>query len=77
MGDIAAAFPISRPAVSKHLRVLEQARLVTHHAAGTRHVYALRPEGFGAARAWLDAFWPEALSRFAALAEQSWSEGDV
>jgi DNA-binding transcriptional ArsR family regulator len=72
VGDIAARFPISRPAISKHLRILEQAQLVSHSPSGTRHLFRLEGSGFDAARSWLDRFWPEALQRYAALAEQTW-----
>jgi DNA-binding transcriptional ArsR family regulator len=76
VGEIAARFPISRPAVSKHLRILEEARLVGHTPSGTRHLFHLAEEGFDAARGWLDRFWPDALQRYAALAEQTWSPAD-
>jgi DNA-binding transcriptional ArsR family regulator len=74
VGDIAARFPISRPAISKHLRILEEARLVGHDASGTRHVFRLEGGGFDAARVWLDRFWPEALERFATLVESDLGE---
>ena len=74
VGAIAAQLPVSRPAVSQHLRVLEEAHLVSHRAQGRQNVYELDRSGFVAARAWLDAFWTEALDRFAALAEESWEE---
>jgi len=66
---IAAELPVSRPAVSKHLRLLGRAKLVEHEAEGVRNVFRLRPEGFEAARRWLDGFWDEALQRFALVAE--------
>lgn len=62
---------ISRPAVSRHLKVLEQAELVTFERVGTRNVYRLEPTGFAEARAVLDAFWDEALDRFRLLAENT------
>lgn len=68
VGEIAAQLPISRPAVSKHLRVLERADLVTHRSQGNRNLFRLDPTGFDAARHWLDAFWNEALARLAAAA---------
>ncbi|MGF1467352.1 MAG: ArsR/SmtB family transcription factor [Sandaracinaceae bacterium] len=69
VGEIADRLPISRPAVSKHLRVLEEASLVQHERRGNRHVFRLDRQGFAAARRWLDAFWDEALDRFRAVAE--------
>lgn len=64
VGELAAELPVSRPAVSQHLRVLEDAGLVSHRRQGTRHLYELDPAGVGALRAWVDAFWNEALARF-------------
>jgi DNA-binding transcriptional ArsR family regulator len=69
VGDLADDLPVSRPAVSQHLRVLEEARLVTHRKNGTRHLYELDSAGVGALREWVDAFWSEALARFKAAAE--------
>ena len=69
VGDIASQLPISRPAVSKHLRVLERAGLVEHSPRGTRNIFQLRPAGFDAARAYLDSFWDQALASFQRLAE--------
>jgi DNA-binding transcriptional ArsR family regulator len=69
VGELAAALPVSRPAVSQHLRVLEDARLVTHSKSGTRHLYELDSAGVGVLRAWVDGFWNEALARFKAAAE--------
>ncbi|MCA9656187.1 MAG: winged helix-turn-helix transcriptional regulator [Myxococcales bacterium] len=71
VGEIAAALPVSRPAVSKHLRILEQAELVAHDRQGTRNLFRLERRGFDAARRWLDAFWDEALARFVMLAENT------
>jgi DNA-binding transcriptional ArsR family regulator len=75
VGRIAARLPISRPAVSQHLRVLERARLVRHRVDGTRHVYAIDDAGLEALRAWLDAFWDDALARFKEAAEREGSTG--
>ena len=69
VGEIAAELPVSRPAVSKHLRVLEAASLVSFEVDGNRNVYALAPDGAAQARRFLDAFWSEALPRFAMVAE--------
>lgn len=69
VGEIAEVLPISRPAVSKHLRLLEQAELVRHVPQGTRNVFHLQAAGFERGKQWLDSFWSEALARFALLAE--------
>jgi DNA-binding transcriptional ArsR family regulator/uncharacterized protein YndB with AHSA1/START domain len=61
---IAGALPVSRPAVSKHLRMLKEAGLVTDRAEGTRRIYRLRPEGFRSVVAYWDGFWDETLTRF-------------
>jgi DNA-binding transcriptional ArsR family regulator len=71
VGDIAKALPVSRPAVSKHLRLLEDVGLVAFDVDGKRNVYRVRREGFADARAWLDAFWDDALARFAMVAENT------
>ncbi len=64
VGEIARGLPVSRPAVSQHLKVLKQAGLVADAAAGTRRVYHIDPHGLGALRAWLDQFWGVALQAF-------------
>jgi DNA-binding transcriptional ArsR family regulator len=69
VGELASELPVSRPAVSQHLRVLENAGLVTHKSVGTRHVYALNGDGVVELRAWVEGFWDEALARFQAAAE--------
>ena len=69
VGELAAQLPVSRPAVSQHLRVLESAGLVTHERVGTRHLYELNGNGVVELRAWVDGFWDEALARFKAAAE--------
>ena len=69
VGELAAALPVSRPAVSQHLRVLESAGLVTHRRQGTRHLYELDGSGVVELRAWVDGFWDEALARFKAAAD--------
>jgi DNA-binding transcriptional ArsR family regulator len=68
-GDIAAEFPITRPAVSQHLTVLKEAGLIVERRDGTRRLYRLRPEGLGELRAFLGELWPDALDRFKAAAE--------
>ena len=70
VGEIAHGLPVSRPAVSQHLKVLKEAGLVIDRAEGTRRVYAIDPHGLGAMRAWLDQFWDEALTAFKAEAER-------
>lgn len=70
VGAMAAELPIGRPAVSKHLRVLEDAGLVRHESRGTRNVYALAPEGPSAARRWLEQTWDSALGAFAEYVDQ-------
>ncbi|MEM0935660.1 MAG: metalloregulator ArsR/SmtB family transcription factor [Pseudomonadota bacterium] len=68
VGEIAACLPVTRPAVSQHLRVLCDAGLLTVRQAGTRRLYRLAPNGAADLRAWLDAMWADALSSFAAEA---------
>jgi DNA-binding transcriptional ArsR family regulator len=70
VGELAAELPVSRPAVSQHLRVLELAGLVTHQREGTRHLYEVNGKGVAELRAWVDGFWDEALARFKAAAER-------
>lgn len=70
VGELASALPVSRPAVSQHLRVLESAGLVTHRKNGTRHLYELDRSGVSELRVWVDGFWDEALARFKAAAEK-------
>jgi DNA-binding transcriptional ArsR family regulator len=71
VGAIAARLPVSRPAVSQHLRVLRDAGLVQDRAEGTRRIYSIDPNGLGALRAWLDQFWDHALAAFQAEVESS------
>ena len=68
VGLIADRLPISRPAVSKHLRTLRQAGLVEFDPTGTRNIFRIRPSGFKQARAYLDSFWDEALTNFQQVA---------
>src|SRR6202161_4885518 len=71
VGDIASGLPVSRPAVSQHLKVLKEAGLVSDRQDGTRRIYAIDPAGLGAMRAWLDQFWDTALLAFKAEAERT------
>ena len=68
VGAIAAQLPVSRPAVSQHLRVLEGAGLVRERRDGTRHLYVVADDGLGALRAYLETFWDAALAAFARAA---------
>jgi DNA-binding transcriptional ArsR family regulator len=65
VGEIAAGMPISRPAVSQHLKVLKDSGLVSETRTGTRHYFAIAPEGIGELRAYLDGLWSDALAAFA------------
>lgn len=70
VGELAAGLPVTRPAVSQHLKVLKAAKLVRDEAQGTRRIYSIDPAGLGAIRAWLDRFWDQALTAYAAAAER-------
>jgi DNA-binding transcriptional ArsR family regulator len=70
VGELARGLPVSRPAVSQHLRVLKQAHLVKCETAGTRNYYRLDPRGFAALRSYFDRFWGEALEAFKAKVEE-------
>jgi DNA-binding transcriptional ArsR family regulator len=69
VGDLARGLPVSRPAVSQHLKVLKEAGLVREVADGTRRVYHVDPRGIGVMRAWLDKHWRDALGAFQAFAD--------
>jgi DNA-binding transcriptional ArsR family regulator len=69
VGELAAELPISRPAVSQHLRVLKEAGLVTERKDGTRRLYRVDPHGLTDLREYFQSFWDEALAAFAAAAE--------
>ena len=71
VGEIARDLPVTRPAVSQHLKVLKDAGLVGDRSVGTRRIYYIDPKGLGAMRAWLDQFWESALAAFAAEVERS------
>jgi DNA-binding transcriptional ArsR family regulator len=70
VGELASELPVSRPAVSQHLKVLKDAGLVVDRPAGNRRIYRLDPTGVEALRAQLDSFWNQALATYKALAEQ-------
>lgn len=74
VGELAEGLPVSRPAVSQHLRVLKEAGLVRDEPVGNRRLYRLDPGGLGALRAYLDRFWEQALESFAAAAEREHNE---
>jgi DNA-binding transcriptional ArsR family regulator len=69
VGELARGLPVSRPAVSQHLRVLKEAGLVTERKDGTRRLYRVDPNGIAALRAYFEEFWTDALAAFKAAAE--------
>jgi DNA-binding transcriptional ArsR family regulator len=69
VGELAADLPVSRPAVSQHLRVLKEAGLVVDRKVGTRRLYEVAPDGLQGLRDWFDDFWSEALGRYRSEAE--------
>jgi len=74
VGELARDFPVSRPAISQHLRVLKNARLVVDRPAGNRRLYELNPEGIDSLRQYFDQFWTQALAAFKAAAEANTRE---
>jgi DNA-binding transcriptional ArsR family regulator len=70
VGEIAAHLPVTRPAVSQHLKLLKTARLVVDHAEGTKRIYRVDPTGLKELRAQLDRFWTQTLANFKELVEQ-------
>lgn len=74
VGELAGALPVSRPAVSQHLKVLKDAGLVIDEPVGTRRIYRVRPDGLAALRADLERFWAKALVAYKAALEQSAKE---
>jgi DNA-binding transcriptional ArsR family regulator len=70
VGALAAGLPVSRPAVSQHLKILKQAGLVADKPVGTARIYHIDPRGVAAIRGWLDRFWEQALAGFAAEIER-------
>ena len=71
VGELAAGMDVSRPAVTQHLRVLKDARLVADRAEGTRRLYTVDTRGIEALRNWLDGFWDQTLTAFAQAAERA------
>ena len=69
VGELAAGLPVSRPAVSQHLKVVKGAGLVTDTPDGTRRLYRIDPRGIASVRAWLDGLWSEALQAFAEVVD--------
>jgi DNA-binding transcriptional ArsR family regulator len=69
--ELADALPVSRPAVSQHLKVLKESGLVADRAVGTRRIYRVRPDGVAAMRAYLDRMWDTALAAYAAAVEEA------
>jgi DNA-binding transcriptional ArsR family regulator len=76
VGELARGLPVSRPAVSQHLRVLKEAGLVIDEPQGNRRIYRADPDGLAALRAELDRFWGQALTNFKAIVEQSREEDE-
>jgi DNA-binding transcriptional ArsR family regulator len=74
VGELASELPVSRPAVSQHLKVLKEAGLVVDRRAGNRRIYQLDPDGVGALRAQLDRFWSRALAAYKVAVEQRTEE---
>jgi DNA-binding transcriptional ArsR family regulator len=74
VGELARQLPVSRPAVSQHLKVLKDAGLVVDRPAGNRRIYQLDPDGVGALRAYLDQFWNRALAAYKTAVEQASEE---
>jgi DNA-binding transcriptional ArsR family regulator len=74
VGELARELPVSRPAVSQHLKVLKDAGLVLDRPAGTRRIYQVDPDGLEALRAYLDQFWSKALVAYKAAVEQRMEE---
>jgi DNA-binding transcriptional ArsR family regulator len=70
VGELARAFPISRPAISQHLKILKSANLVLDRAYGNRRLYQINPQGFEAVREYLEQFWNKALANFKERCEE-------
>jgi DNA-binding transcriptional ArsR family regulator len=76
VGQLADRLPVGRPAVSKHLRVLEGAGLIEHRSVGTRNLYALAPGGMGLAQQWLVRMWDTALTAYAGEVARAGTRAD-
>jgi DNA-binding transcriptional ArsR family regulator len=76
VGELASELPVSRPAVSQHLRVLKDAGLVVDQRLGTRRIYQVDPDGLAAMRGYLDHFWEQALAGFKRAVEQQMKESE-
>lgn len=76
VAELASGLPVSRPAISQHLKVLKEAQLVSDHAEGTKRIYRIDPAGLGRIRRWFDQFWDESLAAFAAAAEREEPENE-
>ena len=74
VGELASVLPVSRPAVSQHLKVLKDAGIVIDHREGNRSIYQVNADGLGALRAYLEPFWKQALAAFSTAAEQPHEE---
>ena len=74
VGELASELPVSRPAVSQHLKVLKEAQLVVDRQVGTRRIYQVDPDGLGRLRAYLDHFWDQALAGYRSAVEQRMKE---
>jgi DNA-binding transcriptional ArsR family regulator len=74
VGELARELPVSRPAVSQHLKVLKDARLVIDRPVGNRRIYEVKPDGLTELRADLDRFWSQALANYKRLAEEAGQE---
>ena len=74
VGELASELPVSRPAVSQHLKVLKDAGLVVDQPVGTRRIYQVDPDGLAALRGYLDHFWDQALAGFKAAVERQTKE---
>ncbi len=74
VGELAGGLPVSRPAVSQHLKVLKEAGLVVDEPVGTRRIYRLDPDGVDSLRAYLDHFWDQALAGYKRAVEQQAKE---
>lgn len=70
VAELTRALPVSQPAISQHLKVLKEARLVRDAASGARRIYSIDPDGLGPLRQWLDRFWGDQLAAFKVAAER-------